>query len=169
MATRFHCRSCGEWHDEVPLDLGFDEPLYVAELNADDRARFVTSWSDFRTLLRDGATHHFIRGVIEIPIHEVERPFRYGVWASLSQASYKAATKAYKDDAEAGPFFGWLSNRLALYPDTLTLKANVHVRATMRARIELEPTDHPLAIEQRDGITMERVQQIVDRALHPPS
>src|SRR5579863_8974833 len=136
MATGFHCRSCGKWHDELPLDLGFDEPLYVAELNADDRARLVTSWSDFRILVRDDARHYFIRGLIEIPVHGVDRPFRYGVWASLSSASYEVASIAYKDNQEAGPFFGWVSNRLALYPDTLKLKTNVHVRATTRARVE---------------------------------
>jgi hypothetical protein len=30
--------------------------------------------------------------------------------------------------------------------------------------IELEPTDHPLAVEQRDGITFDRVLEIY--ALH---
>src|SRR5579862_5479566 len=35
-----------------------------------------------------------------------------------------------------------------------------------RPRIELEPTDHPLAVEQRNGITWERVQQIAGLVLH---
>ena len=30
----------------------------------------------------------------------------------------------------------------------------------MAPYVELEPTDHPLAIEQRNGITLERVKEI---------
>jgi len=30
----------------------------------------------------------------------------------------------------------------------------------------LEPTDHPLAVEQRDGITLERIKQIAAFAGH---
>jgi hypothetical protein len=35
-----------------------------------------------------------------------------------------------------------------------------------RPLIELEPTDHPLAIEQRQGITLARVQEIAGLLLH---
>jgi len=35
--------------------------------------------------------------------------------------------------------------------------------------IELEHTDHPLAVEQRTGITMARVREIAATLLHPPS
>ncbi len=28
--------------------------------------------------------------------------------------------------------------------------------------VELEPTDHPLAIEQREGVTVERIKQIAE-------
>jgi hypothetical protein len=43
----------------------------------------------------------------------------------------------------------------------------VHTREVgQRPRIELEPTDHPLAVEQRQGITRERVQEIAEIVLH---
>ena len=32
--------------------------------------------------------------------------------------------------------------------------------------IELEPTDHPLAVEQREGITLARVIEFAERVLH---
>jgi hypothetical protein len=167
MARGFRCAGCGEWHDELLLDFAFDEPLYVADLARDDRARFVKGTGDFRELLRDGETHFFIRGLIEIPILETDSVFSYGVWTSLSAASYAAATAAYREQTEAGPFFGWLSNALPEYPSTVNLKTMVHVRPRIRAAIELEPTDHPLAVEQREGITLGRVEQIVATVMHP--
>lgn len=36
---------------------------------------------------------------------------------------------------------------------------NKHVQNIVH-NVELEPTDHPLAIEQRNGITLERVKEI---------
>ena len=66
---------------------------------------------------------------------------------------------------DLGPRFGWFSNRLKGYPDTLNLKCQVHPRAgRQRPWIELEATDHPLALEQRNGITFDRLLEIL--ALH---
>src|SRR6266542_4166429 len=37
----------------------------------------------------------------------------------------------------------------------------------VRGYIELEPTDHPLGVDQRDGISPSRMQEIATRLLHP--
>jgi hypothetical protein len=36
-----------------------------------------------------------------------------------------------------------------------------------RPLVELEPTDHPLAVEQREGITIARVQEFAELLQHP--
>ncbi|HEY4182327.1 MAG TPA: DUF2199 domain-containing protein [Kofleriaceae bacterium] len=167
MKPGFQCGSCGQWHDELPLDFGFQEPDYVHELDASERARFVTGKGDFRELQQDESLHYFIRGVIEIPIVGTDDVFRYGVWTSLSAESCATARDAYEWDAAAGPFFGWVSNRVPNYPSTMNLRAQVHVRSSVRSAIELEPTTHPLALEQRNGITMDRVREIIERVMHP--
>ncbi|WP_314614975.1 DUF2199 domain-containing protein [Streptomyces stackebrandtii] len=49
-------------------------------------------------------------------------------------------------------------------PTTLNLKTNVHTRPIgERPYVEVEPTDHPLTVEQRTGIIQDRV-----RAILPP-
>ena len=53
MSVGFQCASCGKWHDELPLDVGYAEPMYVAELDDSERAEFVTMLRDFRVLRRD--------------------------------------------------------------------------------------------------------------------
>ncbi len=54
-----------------------------------------------------------------------------------------------------------------VYPRTFELKASVHFRGGgLRPLVEVEPTDHPLAVEQQRGITMERVQEIVAALMH---
>jgi hypothetical protein len=69
------------------------------------------------------------------------------------------------------PSFGWLSTELPLYQtSTLELKTHVHMqRVGQRPLVEVEPTDHPLDVEQRTGITLARVQEIAEALLHPPA
>ncbi|MFD9615564.1 DUF2199 domain-containing protein [Streptomyces sp. NPDC059083] len=53
----------------------------------------------------------------------------------------------------------------------MNLKTKLHTQPIGdRPLVELEPTDHPLAVEQRTGITSARVQWIAEQILHtnPP-
>lgn len=96
-------------------------------------------------------------------------PFVWDVWVSLSETNFKRASDRWHDPnrIEEPPYFGWLCNSLPGYPETLSLKTNVHTRPVgIRPFIELEPTEHPLAVEQRDGITMARVIEIAETAMH---
>ena len=44
-----------------------------------------------------------------------------------------------------------------------------HLRSgDLRPLIELEPTDYPLAVEQRNGITLDRIKQIAAAGGHGP-
>ena len=80
----------------------------------------------------------------------------------------KVIRRALVDRFPYAIYFGWLSSILPTYPSTLHLKTHVHTRPIgIRPLIELEPTDHPLAREQRMGITWERVLEINRAALHP--
>ncbi|MGV9567688.1 DUF2199 domain-containing protein [Streptomyces sp. NPDC003480] len=62
------------------------------------------------------------------------------------------------------PYFGWLTTDLSVYSTTtLNLKTHVPTRPVgERPRVELEPTDHPLAVEQHTGIT-----RAIDRDYQP--
>ena len=58
--------------------------------------------------------------------------------------------------------FSWLSTRIADYPETLSLKMYAHIqKPCMRPHFQLEESDHPLAQEQRNGISPERIREIM--------
>lgn len=92
---------------------------------------------------------------------------------SLSGANFERVHSLWTTPGreQEPPYFGWLSTELALYdPTTLQLKTHVHTQPVgQRPLIELEPTDHPLAVEQRTGITLARVQEFAETLLHPSS
>lgn len=110
--------------------------------------------------------HFFVRAILELPIlGGGDESFCYGIWSSLSREHFESYAEVF-DSAEQehlGPWFGWFSNHLKGYPDTLNLKCQVHpVDGRLRPQIELEPTDHPLAVEQRNGITLDRLLDLYE-------
>lgn len=113
--------------------------------------------------------HLFVKGLLEIPVIG-GGVFSWAVWVSLSPQNFARMSDLWESPGreEEPPYFGWLSTDLALYDaPTLNLKTNLHTRPVgERPYVELEPTDHPLAVEQRTGITRERVQWIAERLLH---
>lgn len=69
--------------------------------------------------------------------------------------------------ADEPPIAGLLCNRISGYPDSKELRCSVRLRSdNRRPLIVLEPTDHPLAVEQRDGITLDRVKEIFAEGGH---
>ena len=153
----YRCATCGEFHNDLP-DVGIDKPDYYWEVPAAERAERVEITSD--TCIVDDE-HFFIRGVVEIPILESARTFGFGVWVSQKRENFQTYLDNF-DSNQIGPFFGWLSNRIAFYEDdTLLLKTMAHFRgAGMRPTIELEATEHQLSKDQTNGITMEKAWDI---------
>lgn len=139
---------------------GADAPLGYYWIPAEQRHDRCLLDSD--TCVIDGQ-HFYVLGCLEIPVHGEASPFSWGVWVSLSKNSFDQFTACFDmpKRSEVGPFFGWLSAELPLYPSTQNLKTRAHLRDNgIRPYIELEPTDHPLAVEQRAGISVERVAEI---------
>ena len=113
--------------------------------------------------------HFMIVGNLEIPVHGIKETFSWDVWVSLSATNFARAAELWGNPrrVDEPPYFGWLCTSLPGYPDTINLKTRVHTREVgRRPFIELEPTDHPLAVEQREGITRDRVQAIAELVLH---
>jgi len=139
---------------------GTDAPWHYYDVPAEERESRCSLRSDDCVI---DEKFFFIRGCLDIPVIGEQQLFSWGVWVSLSKDSFREFIR-YFDEAKrshVGPFFGWLSAQLPLYPSTLSLKTRAHFRDNgIRPYIEVEPTDHPLALEQRNGIPVSRVAEI---------
>lgn len=165
MSFSFKCSTCSETHHGMP-SFGAHAPLSYYEVPEQERASRCDLSSDACVI--DGKTF-FVRGCLDIPVHGQPEPFSWGVWVSLSEANFLQWVALFdkKERAQMAPYFGWLNAWLSPYPDTMNLKTMVHLRDDgSRPYIELEPTDHPLAVEQRDGISVERVAEIYSLMMH---
>lgn len=165
MTFEFQCHRCGQVHKGMPR-LGPGVPDSYHEVSTvEQAARCALSADD---CVIDG-TWFFVRGALEIPVAFEDEAFAWLVWVSLDVAGYKAWRAAcdLPRRVPAGPFQGWLNTRLPGYPDTLNLKVRLHLREHGRHPfVEVEPTDHPLAVEQQGGIAAGRVVQLYTIAVH---
>lgn len=113
-------------------------------------------------LVKDG---QFIRCTLELPLLGGDGDaLAFGVWASLSQANFDLYVETMDGGAQGGlgPWFGWFSSSLPAYPGARGLKCHVRPQdGGVRPLIELEPTDHPLAKEQREGISLDRALEVL--------
>jgi len=152
--------------DGPPLAWHFDAPDPRSSIPAAERNRRGELSSDQCVIDNQ---HFFVRGLVEIPILDGDGPFAWGVWVSLSRANFERATALWHDPNRANEpaYFGWFCNSIPAYPETLHLKTAVHSRKVgVRPFVELEATDHPLSIEQRNGITVGRLQSIAEQMHH---
>lgn len=169
MATTPTCACCGEELTGLPLDVSIEYPDSILALSDEDKAKYVDR--PCRSLMSWRNKVFFVRGIIEIPILGTDDHFRYGAWTRIEKKDYKKFVKAWviskrKDTIVDEHIYGYFSCTMPpnLYPSAYNLYAIVCDRADIAAGLVLEPTEHPLSLEQHNGITMERVHEIV-RAL----
>ena len=153
---------CGVIGDEQSFCFGAPAPelwLAIPEAERETRVRLE---ADLCVIDR---RDYFICGCLDLPIVGTTGVLRFLVWVSLSETNFNRAVELWGTlgrEAEP-PYFGWLNTRLPGYPETLNLKTHVHTRPVgERPAIELEPTGHPLAVDQREGITPVRARDLVE-------
>lgn len=171
---KWKCSTCDQEHDELPLDYGADRPSFP-KLDEEERSTvdLTSEWGTVSIRGADGRLekNYFVRGVLPIPIQGSKEHLSWGVWTTLSAKNYERFIELHKvhERTHEPPYFGWLVTTLPgiLYPETQMLKTHVHQREQgLRPWVELEPTDHPLAVEQREGVSWERVRFIAAIMLH---
>ena len=155
---QYRCVTCGQIHDDLP-HMALDYPDYYFGVPEAERESRIQLTSD--TCIIDNEDF-FIRGVIEISVHGYPQVFGFGVWVSQKRDNFYTYLENF-DSETIGPFFGWLSNNISYYSeDTLNLQTMAHFRGQeLRPRIEIEASNHQLAIDQRNGITLAKAWDIV--------
>ncbi len=158
----FKCSSCDKVHEGSP-SIACQFPDHYAQLSGEERKRLGSAHSDFCQVRDD----YFIRTLLEIPIIGVSNPFLWGVWISVSKVNFFHYWDSFDEPTETQSYFGWLSNQLPWYPDALHLQAIATTRLDgNRPTIELEESDHPLALDFHRGISIQRAQEVAEIALH---
>ncbi len=150
------CSICGKDHKELP-HIGYAAPFQWNEQLANDPQSFLTE-----DLCAIEGRDFFIHGVIEIPVHDYEHEFGWGVWVSHKKENFEIYRQNF-DSPRIGPFFGWLSTEINFFAkSTLNIKTMAHYRDNgLRPQIVLEESLHPLYLQQKKGISLFEAWEIV--------
>ncbi len=164
--SKFVCGTCGKEHGSLPMDLAYRKPLDYFKIPEAERAKRI--WINDDLCVIDDEMF-LIRGVLPVPVHDGngEDEFRWGVWVEVEEASFRRYLELWDAaDPDEPPFRCRLSAVLPGYSDTDTLEADAQLRGpNARPVIYLRAEDHPLVRDQKSGITMARVHDILETAM----
>jgi hypothetical protein len=162
----FECQSCGQQHEGLPMDIGIARPadfLAVPHAQRERRCKFTGDGG-----ILDGR-HFYIRGCVFVPVHDAPTPFAWGLWARVAETDYlRFGALYYSDGSGQPPFKGWLSvEDKPGYEGLDGHEAEVQLRsASERPAFRLVESEHRLSREQRDGIALHHVEEML-RELFP--
>lgn len=163
---KYTCECCGEVHEGAP-SYAYRYPTWYFSVPEEERAARVT-WTEDLCEIKPGAgigeeTLYAIRAVLEIPILGTDDVFTWGVWVTQSQESFHRYGESFGADQAGMSSFGWLPVTMPPYlrggaeADTEYLECEVRWGPKgQRPKVELWGCDHPVFLDQRDGITVER-------------
>jgi hypothetical protein len=162
----FLCSSCKERHVGV-FDVAYSCPVYWTQ--SEDRQpdeAVQAALAEGRDILTKNfcleGEHYYVRCIIPFNIQGSEETFAFGVWGSLSAASFRK----YLDDFFApsptpmDPAFSWLSNQLP-GSDDRPYKCRLHPqKGDKRPVLEIGEEDHPFYAAQLEGLTVDKLLEI---------
>jgi hypothetical protein len=156
----FVCSICGETHDALRA-WARGRPDHWIGLSLEQREHGACNDDLCRT--PDG--YHFVRAVIEMPLLGGPEPtFQLGVWSLLGPADYDRYidTFDHDDQSKLGPMPGLLANEVSGFPGSRALKVRLLPQDHgQRPFLQLAPSDHPLAVAQRSGISFAKAHQLI--------
>jgi len=159
---KYTCTCCGQQHEDWPA-LGYSSPVFYDELPPELKEKCELD-SDFCVMSLDDQTDYFIRCTLTQKVNDHCDDLEYGVWVSLSEASFTNYSDNYNNENHEARYFGWLSSNLQGYEDTLSIPTNVNTR-TGGFRPEVVPHedhDHPFVRDYFNGISKEEAERRIN-------
>jgi hypothetical protein len=164
------CSVCGELHEEAMRDvrLGLPDPVFTLD---ESQREQQTRRSDDACVFVDEAqaVHHFVRGVLHLPVTGTDEDFRFGVWVEVDGADYDRLGRLWDDSdgSTSRPFFGTLANELAPYETAAGLPVAVQLRDVhVLPGVIVLDAEHALGRDQRIGISEAHANRLAETVLH---
>ena len=157
------CDVCAQIHRDVAKVLGTSAPDdWLAVSNGERLEAELTP--DVCILPHKGATRHFIRGHIQLPVVSPESDvFVWSVWVEVDEDSMAAIAHSWSDPNRAAmaPLSGRLATELPYEQPTKGLQVTVYTRDPGQVPLLMMSTGsfHTLAAEQRNGVSVHRVAE----------
>ncbi len=163
--TVYKCSCCEKIYDELPLCFGANEPNYYWTIPQNEREKRIELAESLCVIDEE---YFFHRGRLIIPIIDYEQDFLIDVWTTISENNFNKRNELWNKPAriKEEPYFGWLQTKVPTYGDTINIKTQAREQKVGEIPIiEVLEENHPLMIDQNNGITFERAMEIADEIL----
>ena len=164
--TIYKCSCCNTVYENMPLCFGAEVPSFYNSIPAAERKKRVELE---KSLCVIDQKHFFHRGSLIIPIIDNEDDLIFDVWTSISQDNFCKRMDLWNDPdrIKEEPYFGWLNTHILTYGNTLNIKC-IAIEQELGCIPDIVVTEenHPLTIDQQNGITMDKALDIVSEILH---
>lgn len=159
----FKCACCGKSYKGSP-SLCYLKPSYFFDVPEDQRDGRVTLDSDLCHIAPDPNNSDdeeifAMRCTLDIPIHGVKEPFKWGLWVTQSRDSFLKYLETYDEDQSNSGSFGWLAVTIPYYMRATSDGYSEHLACDVqwgikgqRPKIILHESDHLLYSHQKQGI-----------------
>ena len=162
----FRCARCGAEHNGVPLLWGPNAPSVLGPIPRAEWPHRVSLSEDDCVIDR---SKYIVRGCLDLPIRGTQEIFRWLVWVLVNREGYGYTMSPWRRlfRLRHPPYAAELDTPLPYEPPTSGLSVEVRSAGPgYRPTIAVADPGHPLAIEQRDGIALERAYELAGRMLH---
>lgn len=177
------CAHCGERHDLSRMEPNQRRPDALLGVPEDKRgtATFESKnacilfaktpnslWARF--IERSRPNRYFLRVLLPFEIEGRDYPFSWGVWVEVNESQYDRVVDLWNepDQHQEPPFRAVLANNIGDYPPTNGLPGLVYLQdPNTIPKFLLSEGNHPLILEQHEGVTESRVLEWLDAILHP--
>src|SRR5262245_23958948 len=125
------CVICGKEHALEEAEIAYTYPDAYLEISADQREARADTHPDFCCLDRE---RFFVRCLIPIPLLDLPRIYRWGVWAEVEKDTFGEIVQTWRaSDQESLPrLIGTIANEISYYGRTLGLRVELERRTDSR-------------------------------------
>ncbi len=155
----------------MPLCFGGEFPDYYFSVPPEEREQRIEISESLCVIDKE---HFFHRGRIIIPITDYKENLTFNVWTSISEENFSIRNNLWSDPNRINqqPYFGWLQTIVPTYGNTINIKTiAIEQEIGLIPNIKVVEENHPLTIDQQNGITfkvaVEKVEAIL-KGYHNP-
>ena len=159
------CSICGEVHDDYPA-LTFAYPNSYYWLTEEQKNIYkIDIDSDFCTIEYPDRIDRFIRVVLKQKIAKSSMFLEYGLWVSVSEASYEDYAANFNNENHETIYFGWLSNALPDFEKSIAMDVKTkpgNERPQVYPQLDFS---HPFVVDFYNGVTKEEAEKRIHNML----
>jgi len=161
----YKCEICGKKHN-VYYSVRCPEPSYLHNLSEEEREKRVEGVGSLLLFNKD---FFLVKGKIFIEVKDISEWMCFEVWARIEIEDFQKKLEEVRKDIFDKPLVGRLEDEIPYYENVKNLKMDVVLPNKDEVVFEILEENHPMMIDQKNGISKEKLISWMQKINHPES